>query len=150
MSTARTDLTSLDGNVGSIQATAPALHRVGLIRPGAPGRIGELVPAVLTPEDVELLRGCPSHRRSPVRLERVACRGSSRQYRTARVQGRTRVSRPGAVVELPQVQGLSQRPSALAASTSASPPGRIRPASVSIATLAMLIRDHLLPGRRRA
>ncbi len=48
-----------------------------------------------------------------------------------------------------QVQGLSHRPSAFAASTSAMPSGRIRPSAVSRSTFAMLMRDHLLRGRRR-
>src|SRR5829696_833024 len=42
----------------------------------------------------------------------------------------------------------AQRPSALAASTSAWPGGRIRPAAVSATTLATLTADQLLRGRR--
>jgi hypothetical protein len=41
------------------------------------------------------------------------------------------------------------RPSARAAATSASPPGRIRPAAVRAATFATSTCDHVLRGRRR-
>ncbi|HEX2708830.1 MAG TPA: hypothetical protein VHM66_12565, partial [Solirubrobacterales bacterium] len=41
-----------------------------------------------------------------------------------------------------------QRPSALAASTSARPVGRILPASISASALSRLIRDHFPRGRR--
>lgn len=43
---------------------------------------------------------------------------------------------------------LSQRPSALAASTSARPGGRMRPAAIRAPTLATFTADQLLRGRR--
>jgi len=55
-------------------------------------------------------------------------------------------------VERAQADGrwdaASQRPSAFARSTSASPAGFIRPAAVSSPTFSTLIFDHLLRGRR--
>jgi hypothetical protein len=53
-------------------------------------------------------------------------------------------ARPGT----PQPRSAGQRPVALAAATSASPAGCIRPAASKASTLAALIFDHGLPGRR--
>lgn len=50
----------VDGLACCDQATAHWLHRTGLVRPAAPGRIGDLVPAKLTAAGAEILHGSPT------------------------------------------------------------------------------------------
>lgn len=50
----------IDGLACCDQTTAHWLHHAGLIRPAHPGRIGDLVPAMLTAEGAQHLRGTPT------------------------------------------------------------------------------------------
>src|SRR5260370_27394060 len=104
------------------------------------------------------LMGLPSRDRAAgaevgvIRLRITAYRwvlaSASKSFAARGLAAKAATRSGGTVASRCDVYAATHLPSAFAASTSARPAGRIRPAAISSSTLATLTRDQRLRGRR--